>query len=136
MVDKIFFERLVECVIWAESSGKPDAVSPKGAQGLMQVMPPTAKEVMQELGLDPETWDPFDPEMNRVVGTAYLRKMFGLFGNVQLALAAYNAGPGRVSRLTQIYGDYYENIKSALPDETQKYVEKITKRLMTKGVYI
>lgn len=78
---------LVHAVIAVESQHRPDAVSPAGAQGLMQLMPGTARM----LGVA----DPFDPRANVEGGVAYLRRLADEFGTV-LALAAYNAGPGAV----------------------------------------
>ena len=78
---------LVHAVIAVESGHRPDAVSPAGAQGLMQLMPRTARM----LGV----LDPFDPRANVEGGVAYLRRLADEFGTV-LALAAYNAGPGAV----------------------------------------
>lgn len=78
---------LVHAVIAVESRHRPDAVSMAGAQGLMQLMPGTARM----LGVA----DPFDPRANVEGGVAYLRRLADEFGTV-LALAAYNAGPGAV----------------------------------------
>ncbi|HOH52104.1 MAG TPA: lytic transglycosylase domain-containing protein [Candidatus Hydrogenedentes bacterium] len=83
-------ESLVKAVIHAESSFKPNAVSPAGARGLMQLMPGTALE----MGVT----DIFDPEQNVAGGTQYLRKMIDIFGDKRLALAAYNAGPENVKK--------------------------------------
>ncbi len=79
--------RLLASVVWAESSFTPDAVSRAGALGLAQLMPGTAAG----LGVDP-----LDPEQNLDGGARYLAKMLDDFDSIDLALAAYNAGPGRV----------------------------------------
>lgn len=99
--DQLFFN-----LITAESNWDPAIVSHRGAIGLAQLMPGTA----EELGVDP--WDAYD---NLDGGARYLRQQYNRFGTWELALAAYNAGPGAVSK----YGGVppYE--------ETQEYVEKI-----------
>ncbi len=82
-------EELVRAVIQVESGWKADAVSSKGAGGLMQLMPRTAKM----LGVD----DPFNPEQNIEGGVKYLSQLTDKYeGDVEMALAAYNAGPSRV----------------------------------------
>ena len=99
---------LVAAVIWAESSGDPNAVSKKGAQGLMQLMPATARE----LGVG----NVLDPEQNVDGGSHYLRRMLDEHdGDLSLALAAYNAGPEAVRK----YG--------GVPPyrETRDYVERV-----------
>jgi hypothetical protein len=85
-------------IMQAESAGNQNAVSPKGALGVMQLMPETAEEVSRELGI-PYSKERLatDPNYNAALGTAYINKMLGHFdGNQTLAVAAYNAGPGMV----------------------------------------
>ena len=98
---------LVKAVIAAESAFDPEAVSRKGAQGLMQLMPQTAAE----LGVD----DPLEPESNVRGGAGYLRAMIDRYGDLSRALAAYNAGPTAVDR----YG--------GVPpyQETRDYVDRV-----------
>ncbi len=81
--------KLLTAVVWVESSFTADAVSHAGAVGLAQLMPATA----DLLGVDP-----YDPEQNLAGGARFLGEMIDRFGRVDLALAAYNAGPARVAR--------------------------------------
>ena len=108
---------LVRAVMRAESSFNPMVVSPAGAQGLMQIMPALA----QELGVT----DPFDPRQNVMAGARYLRQLLDSHrGNVKLALASYNAGPGNVARYKGVppfkeTRDYVKKITDYLEDATQ-----------------
>lgn len=101
-----FFARL----IWQESRFKSNEVSHAGAQGVAQFMPETAAEV----GLD----DPFDPMKALPASAKFLRKLRDDFGNLGLAAAAYNAGPGRIQK--------WLAKESELPRETRDYVRIIT----------
>lgn len=102
---------LIEAMVWQESRWRPGAVSPVGARGLAQLMPGTARE----LGVDAS-----DPFANLEGGARYLRAQMDRFGgDVEKALAAYNAGPGRVIRSGGI-----PRIR-----ETQLYVAAIMGRL-------
>jgi soluble lytic murein transglycosylase-like protein len=87
--------RLLHAVVSRESRFRPDAVSPKGALGLMQIMPATARD----LGITDPTLLTRDPLLNLVTGARYLKLMQARFGNdLPKVLAAYNAGPGAVAR--------------------------------------
>jgi D-alanyl-D-alanine carboxypeptidase len=106
-------EVLIREVMRQESGGKDDAVSRAGAIGLMQVMPGTYDELRRRYRLGS---DPFEPHNNILAGVAYLREMSDRFGAAD-ALAAYNAGPGRLE--SHLSGDV------PLPVETIKYVASI-----------
>ncbi len=104
--------RLVRAVIDKESGGRPCAVSPRGAQGLMQIMPATAADL--KLG------DPFDPKQNVDAGARYMKTLLDRFsGDLKLALGAYNAGPGAVDKEGKVPPNA----------ETQDYVTQILQSL-------
>jgi soluble lytic murein transglycosylase-like protein len=91
-------EDLVLAVIWVESRFQPEAVSPVGAQGLMQLMPRTAEYLAEKLAWQGR-YRCFDPEFNIEAGTYYVARLLREFeGDLDLALAAYNAGPTKVRR--------------------------------------
>jgi soluble lytic murein transglycosylase-like protein len=107
--------KFVESVAKVESAMKPDAVSPKGAIGVMQLMPATARSLSA---------DPNDPEQNIDAGTRLLRELLIKYdGDVAKALAAYNAGPAAVDR--------YQGIPPY--PETQSYVEKVIQNYKQAG---
>jgi hypothetical protein len=103
----------IRAVILIESNGNPKALSPKGAIGLMQLMPDTYTQLRARYGLGA---DPTDPHDNIVAGTAYVRDMHERFGTAGF-IAAYNAGPQR----------YEEHLATGrpLPDETRAYIAKL-----------
>jgi soluble lytic murein transglycosylase-like protein len=102
---------LLAALVWQESRWNPQAISPKGAMGLAQLMPGTARD----LGVNPA-----DPAQNLVGGARYLRQLLDQFdGNVEKALAAYNAGPARVRSAGGV---------PAIA-ETRAYVSSIVRRI-------
>lgn len=116
---------LTDAVMQTESNGNPNAVSPKGAKGLMQVMPAT--NTAPGFGVAPAK-DDSEPERTRV-GQDYLAKMKERYGgNDTLAAIAYNWGPGNADMWLKSGGDY-----SKLPDETKKYVSAVMTRSAVNG---
>lgn len=102
---------LIRAVIEQESAFRPCAVSPRGAQGLMQIMPETAREL--------QVADPFDPEQNIQAGAKYLKQLIEKYkGDLEQALAAYNAGPATVDQAGGV---------PEIP-ETKGYVESILEK--------
>jgi len=114
---------LVKAVMKVESGGKQDAVSSKGARGLMQLMPATARD----LGVDAK-----DPKQNVEGGSRYLQQQLSEFGDESLALAAYNWGPNNIKRaMAKVRAEgkrpTWANIKAyvKVPRETREYVDKV-----------
>ena len=105
---------LTRAMIYVESAGDPQAVSHKGARGLMQLMPATASD----MGVS----NPLDPAQNIFGGTRYIRSLVKRFGSVDLALWAYNAGPELVKR-------------KKLPSETRRYIPEVIriKKILDQG---
>jgi soluble lytic murein transglycosylase-like protein len=101
-------ESVLNRMVSAESGGNPRAVSPKGAMGLLQIMPATARQYGVS---DPQQL--FDPGLNRQIARAYLGDLLNRYrGNLRLAVEAYNAGPGNID-------------KGIVPRETRDYVNRI-----------
>lgn len=120
-------EGVPEALVWlaeVESSLDPKARNPVGAAGLFQFMPPTAKR----FGLSTRFPDErMDPEKSARAAARYLRFLHGRFGSWPLAVAAYNAGEGRVGRVLEASTRHsFEAIADDLPAETQLYVPKVT----------
>ena len=92
---------LILAVIKTESAFKPYAISNKGACGLMQVLPSTADEIAEELRIKLKDDQLFDPIINIILGSYYLNKLADQFGDFEVALTAYNMGPGRVMNFEQ-----------------------------------
>jgi membrane-bound lytic murein transglycosylase D len=107
----------------SESTFNPGALSPVGAKGLFQLMPETAKSLGLQTFLPDER---AHPEKSARAAAQYLRRLHGRFGDWPLALAAYNAGEGRVSRtLARQKATTFAEIADSLPAETRMYVPKV-----------
>jgi len=105
--------RWIAEIMRVESHGRAEVVSPKGAIGLMQVMPSTYTSLAARYGLGADPWNPRD---NVLAGAAYLREMYDRYGATGM-LAAYNAGPGR-------WEDYLSRARP-LPNETVRYIARL-----------
>ncbi len=131
---------LVHAIIRQESQFDQHALSPAGARGLMQLMPPTAKETAKKAGiLHQNEWLTARPDHNIQLGSLYIAQMVSRFGgNYPLAIAAYNAGPGRVNSWIKVNGDPRQGpidmidwIEMIPVAETRNYVQRVLE-----GVYI
>ena len=113
-----------------ESAGKADAVSKKGARGLMQLMPETYKEMAKKYNLPLNAID--DPEFNKIAGTLYLQEMRDKYnGDMEKAVAAYNWGPGNVDK---VISKYAYNWRQHLPLETKNHIKRFF-RVLSEGAW-
>ncbi|TGY62294.1 lytic transglycosylase domain-containing protein [Muricaecibacterium torontonense] len=120
---------LVASVIKAESNWVPNAESSVGAQGLMQVMPETARDLARRGYVDSSRYDPtdlMDPETNIAYGTAYLASLMKATGSEERAIASYNAGPNAVSGWEGEGDSFSDAIQYP---ETRLYLEKVQSAL-------
>ncbi|HEX9942820.1 MAG TPA: lytic transglycosylase domain-containing protein, partial [Thermoanaerobaculia bacterium] len=120
---------LIAGIIRQESAFDPQATSPVGARGLMQLMPQTAREVSRKVGVPYVPDRLYDPDLSVRLGAVYFRELLDRFdGNVELALASYNGGPNRIQRLWDESGpdaevaDFVETLDL---DESRNYVKRI-----------
>jgi len=111
----------IRAIVRAESNGNPRATSPKGAIGLMQLMPATWSKLRLVHGLG---GDPYDPHDNIIAGSAYIRTLFDRYGTPGW-IAAYNAGPGRYEAWLR---------GRPLPSETRAYVATVAPNLAEGGI--
>jgi len=118
-VDKV----LIASVINAESSFKPNAVSNKGAIGLMQVMPSTGEWVAKKMSVEWGDEILYDPRTNILIGTYYLNYLLNKFNDVTTALIAYNAGEGKVA--VWLSENDTTTLTSCPYPVTNRYVKKV-----------
>ena len=120
---------LVMGVIRAESSFRSHVTSPVGASGLMQIMPTTGEWLAERMGISFEIDDLFNPAYNIRMGTYYLRLLIGMFGYLDTALAAYNAGMGNVSNWLDDtrYSADGATLHTIPFAETREYVERVNR---------
>lgn len=133
------FQTLMDAVIEQESDYNPEALSLKGAEGLCQLMPSTGRELWAEM-LSGRDYKPFDPDINRMLASRYMRKLLVRYNhNPSLALAAYNWGMGNVGRAINDLreqsptvflpdADIYPSMLNLVPRGVENYVARITKR--------
>ncbi|TIU18121.1 MAG: lytic transglycosylase domain-containing protein, partial [Mesorhizobium sp.] len=110
----------IRAVLCAESAGDQRATSPKGAMGLMQIVPDTWSDLRARYRLGP---DPYDPHDNIIAGSAYIRELVDRYGSPGW-IAAYNAGPGRYEASLQ---------GRRLPRETSAYVAVVASAILNDG---
>ena len=120
---------LVGALVRAESRYRANAVSSKGAIGLMQIMPETGTWIAEQLGIvafDPSTL--VDPDVSLRLGTWYLASLLGRFGAPRLALQAYNAGPSRAL-------EWLDHPEDVFP-ETESYVKRVLQSVFIYRTYL
>ena len=119
----------VAAVILAESSYDPQAISSVGARGLMQIMPETAEWISKKFDEPCDLERLFDPETNIRYGCWYLGYLFGRFGDMRAATAAYHAGQGSVDKWLQNpeYSSDGKTLKVIPFESTATYVERVMK---------
>ena len=120
-------EYLIYAIIKAESNFEPDAVSHRGAKGLMQLMYSTAEDISKRIGIELNEDNILEPDININLGTKYISMLIQKYNNINLALAAYNAGSGNVDGWIEkgtlkSDGSDIENVPFT---ETNNYVRKI-----------
>lgn len=121
-------DRLLSAIAKVESSGNPTAVSNKGAQGMYQMMPATAKEYHKRLGMT-EPLNYKDAAQQKKLATAFLSDLLNKYEDPELVLQAYNMGETQLDKRLKKYGKG-EALAANLPTETRQYVPKIIKALM------
>lgn len=122
---------LVFSVIYAESSFRENALSNRGAMGLMQLMPATFEEQCHKVGLDPDAFSPYDPAVNIRCGTHYLQELYSMFGTWELAITAYNAGMGNVRNWlsSDTYADGEGGLALIPFPETDAYLQRVLENI-------
>lgn len=122
----------LSAVVLVESGGQRDAMSAKGARGLWQLMPETARRY--GLTVSPPRDDRLDPVLSTRAAARYLRDLYGQFGDWSLAFAAYNAGEQAVQRAIERAGaNDFVSLKPLLPAETRAYVPAVLASLPLLG---
>ncbi|MEO8277048.1 MAG: lytic transglycosylase domain-containing protein [Thermoanaerobaculia bacterium] len=120
---------LVFGIVHQESGFDPVAKSHAGARGLMQIMPATGRELAKRLGMTFSSQRLFEPEYSLRLGTTYFRQLMAMFDNrLELALAGYNGGPGRIQRLWREQpsnGEVDQFLEGLQPTESRNYVKRI-----------
>lgn len=126
-------EILLDSVAQVESAGNSRAISPRGAKGLFQLMDATGKEWHKKLKIV-EEYDPFNPAQARMIAGAYLEDLYSQFHKPELAVGAYNCGPGRMFRAMKMaQATTWPEISPFCPPETRTYVERVDKEYGRRG---